>query len=233
MHIRVTTLWLSFLFLAPCVLPAQISDASEIIHALNQRIAAVENGMFTIDARFKFADGEDTIAHSGVCYFFRKSNPDSLAHFVVVSKDGPVYAYDGATFYQRIGEDKFWVTPVKAAGGLLRLLRGSIQIRNLIYQPLLRVDRLNFAPDRFDSMEITAHRLNDQSMLRLTERDTTIEEALGDVENNKIIGAYHWDIALPDYYLARVGSEVWLFDGWQYEEMETELEPIITKHLKK
>lgn len=218
MPVRTSILVLGLFALTLNILCAQTTDASEIIRALNQRIASVENGMFTLDAQFKFADEEDTIAHSGICYFFRKSNPDSLAHFVVVSDGEPVYAYDGATFYWRIGDDKFWVMSVKESGGMQRVLRGNIRLSNLVYQPLLRVDRPNLAPDRFASMEITAHRLGDRSMLRLTERDTSIEQALGDVENNKIIGAYHWDIALPDYYLARFGSEVWLFDGWQYEE---------------
>ncbi len=200
------------------VLRAQTADGSEIIRALNQRHSAMEKGMFTIDARFKFADGEDTIAHSGVCYFFRKSNPDSLAPFVVISQNKPVYAFDGENFYQEAGAEKYWVTAVKDVGGLRRMLRGNVKKSNLVYEPFLRVDRPVFRPGGFDSVEITAHRLNDLPVLRLTQRDTSIEEALGDVANNKIIAAYHWDIAMPDFYLAHTGSEVWLFDGWQYEQ---------------
>lgn len=200
------------------VLRAQTTNGSEIIRALNPRIAAVEKGVFTIDARFKFADGEDTLAHRGTCYFFRKSNPDSLAPFVVISEEKPVFAFDGENFYQEAGPEMFWVTAVKDVGGLRRMLRGNVKKSNLIYEPLLRVDRPNLRPGGFDSVELTAARLNDLPMLRLTVRDTSIEEALGDVANNKIIAAYHWDIAIPDFYLARVGSEVWLFDGWQYEE---------------
>ena len=194
------------------VLRAQTTNGSEIIRALNPHIAAVEQGMFTIDARYKSAYGKDTIAHSGVCYFFRKSNPDSLAHFIVVSDGRPIYAFDGEMFYQSKGDNRYWTTNVKEAGGMRRLLGDNVRQSNLIYEPLLHVDLLNFNPSGFDSVEITVYRLNDMPVLRLTERKTGI------LANKKIIAAYDWDIAMPDFYLARVGSEVGLGDGWQYGE---------------
>lgn len=199
-------------------LTGQYSDGTAIITALNNRIREVPKGMFTLESRFKFADGEDTIKHRGECYFFRESNPDSIAHFVVLTEGKPVYAFDGATFYQAIGPDKMRVTGTSAAGGFKRLLGGDIRKRNLIYEPLLRVDRPNFRPGGFDTVEIRALTLNDLPVLRLTFRDTSIETALGNVENNKIISTYYWDIALPDFYLTQFAGEVWLLDGWQYNQ---------------
>ncbi|MCK6693878.1 MAG: TlpA family protein disulfide reductase [Thermoanaerobaculia bacterium] len=196
----------------------QYTDGTAIITALNKRVREVPKGMFTLESRFKFADGEDTITHRGVCYFFRESNPDSIAHFVVLTDGKPVYAFDGVTFYQAIGADKMWVTETSGAGGLKRLLGGNIMKRNLIFENLLRVDRPNFRPSGFDTVEIRALQQNGQSLLRLTTRDTSIETALGNVENNKIISTYYWDIALPDFYLTQFAGEVWLFDGWQYNQ---------------
>ncbi len=199
-------------------LPGQYSDATAIITALNNRIREVPKGMFTLESRFKFADGVDTITHRGVCYFFRESNPDSIAHFVVLTDGKPVYAFDGATFYQAIGSDKMWVTETSSVGGFKRLLGGDIRKRNLIYENLLRVDRPNFRSSGFDKVEIRALHQGGQSVLRLTSRDTSIETALGNVENNKIISTYYWDIALPDFYLTQFAGEVWLLDGWQYNQ---------------
>lgn len=196
----------------------QKTDGTALIEALNERLASVKKGMFEIDARFKFADGEDTIAHQGTCYFFRESNPDSMAQFVIKSDDRVVFAFDGKTFFQQAAEDKYWVTDVAEAGGVRNMLRGNVMKSNLVYQTLFRIDQPNFTSNSFDSVELSSLKREDGlKMLRLTLRDTTIEEALGDVENNKIISAYHYDIALPDYYLAQRTGEVWLFDGWQYD----------------
>lgn len=197
---------------------SQYTDGTAVIEALNKRLREVPRGMFTIDAKFKFADGEDTIAHRGTCYFFRESNPDSMAQFVVLMEEKPVLAFDGVTFYQTFGGDKMQVTPVKEAGGLKRMLGGNVMKSNLIYKPLLRIDQPNFRLESFDTVAISTVYVGDQPALRLTMRDTSIEEALGNVPNNKIISAYHWDIGLPGFYLARFTGEVWLFDGWQYEQ---------------
>ncbi len=196
---------------------AQTVDGTPLIQALNERYVSLKNGMFTIDARFKFADGEDTIAHRGTCYFFRESNPDSLAHFVVVSDDRPVLAFDGKTFFQSMGPEKYWVTDVAAAGGVRRMLQGNVMKSNLVYQPLLRIDQPNFTLGSFEKVAISAVQENGLNMLRLTMRDTSIEEALGDVENNKIFFDVQYDIALPDYYFVQRTESVWLFDGWQYD----------------
>ena len=195
----------------------QTTDGTALIEALNQRLASVQKGMFTIDAQFKFADGEDTTANRGTCYFFRESNPDSLARFVVFEDEKPKYAFDGTTFYQLVGENRFWVTETAQASGLQRLLRGNVVKSNLIYKPLLRIDQPNFTTASFKAVELSAPQHDGLHLLRLTVRDTSIEEALGDVENNKIIFTIHYDIALPDFYLARRTELVWLFDGWQYD----------------
>lgn len=212
-----TLFLLFFLALGANVGTAQISDGLAVVEALNERLAPLTKGVFTIDAQFKFADGEDTIAHSGACYFFRESNPDSMAHFVVVSDGRPVLAFDGKTFYQAMGEDKYWVTETATAGGLRDLLRGNVMKSNLVYQPLFRIDQPNFSLTSFEKTNLSAFRENGKSLLRLTVRDTSIEEALGDVENNKIYFTLHFDIALPEYELVRRTEEVWLFDGWQYD----------------
>jgi len=198
------------------------SDASAIIKALNARIAGIEKGYFSINARFKFADGEDTIAHSGTCYFFRDfKNADSLARFVVLHENKPVYAFDGEHFYSFIESvKKVRVVNTLSAGGANRAMRGDIQMDNLIFKNFLYDGRPPFRPSGFDTTAITALRKKETSFLRLTLRDTFIEHALGDVPNNKIISTYHYDIALPDFYLANMSGEVWLFDGWQYERKD-------------
>lgn len=196
---------------------AQTTNATPLIEALNERMASLNSGMFTIDARFKFADGEDTIAHQGTCYFFRVSNPDSFAQFVVVSDDRPVLAFDGKTFFQSMGPEKYWVTEVAEAGGVRRMLRGNVMKSNLVYHPFFRVDQPSFTTGSFENVQLTAVQEDGMNLLRLTMRDTTIEEALGDVENNKIYFEVQYDIALPEYYFARRTESVWLFDGWQYD----------------
>ncbi|MEZ4943354.1 MAG: TlpA disulfide reductase family protein [Saprospiraceae bacterium] len=212
------TFW-TFLFFSgiTAACSAQTVDGTPLIHALNERMAAQKNGMFTIDARFKFADGEDTIAHQGTCYFFRESNPDSFAQFVVVSDDRPVLAFDGKTFFQSMGPEKYWVTDVAEAGGVRRMLRGNVMKSNLVYHPFFRVDQPNFGTSSFENVQLTAVQENGLNMVRLIMRDTSIEEALGDVENNKIYFDVQYDIALPDYYFVRRTESVWLFDGWQYD----------------
>lgn len=209
----------AFLFFSALALTCatQTTDANPLIEALNERLAAQKNGMFTLDARFKFADGEDTIAHQGTCYFFRESNPDSFAQFVVYMDDRPVYAFNGETFFQSAGQDKYWVTDVAAAGGVRRMLRGNVMKSNLVYHPLLRVDQPGFSAGSYDKVRISAVQEGGLHLLRLTMRDTSVEEALGDVANNKIYFEVQYDIALPDYYLARRTESVWLFDGWQYD----------------
>lgn len=211
------------LFACKAILPAQSpSDATPVIQALNERIAATTQGYFTIDARFKFADGEDTIAHKGVCYFFRKwKNADSLAQFVVVQNDKPAYAFDGENFYNVIESlKKIRVTNVNAVGGAQKVMRGNVMISNLIFKNLLYDGRPAFRVNYFDTIEISAKRAGNLSVLRLTLRDTSIEPALGNVANNKIISTYHYDIGLPEFYLASMSGEVWLFDGWQYERKD-------------
>lgn len=198
---------------------AQTVDGTPLIHALNERMAAQKNGMFTIDARFKFADGEDTIAHQGTCYFFRESNPDSIAQFVIYSEDKAVFAFDGKTFYQSAGEDKYWVTDVATVKeGMQRMMRGNVMKSNLIYQSFLRIDRPNFNSGSFEKVHFSTLQENGLNLLRLTVRDTSVEEAFGNVENNKIYFDVQYDIALPDYQLVRRTETVWLFDGWQYDQ---------------
>jgi peroxiredoxin len=198
---------------------AQLTDGSVLIETLNERLAAVKKGQFTVDAKFKFADGDDTIAHKGVCYFFRESNPDAFAQFIIFMDERPVYAFDGTTFFQLAGRDKYWVTDVAEAGGVRQMLRGNIMKRNLVYQPIFQVGKPNFTLSYFDTVALSAvHQEDGLKVLRLTLRDTSVEEALGDVENNKIIATRHFDIALPDFYLVQRTSIVWLFDGWEYEK---------------
>ena len=215
------------LFILPICCTATIyaqlpTDASAIIKALNARIAGIERGYFSIDARFKFADGEDTIAHSGTCYFFRDfKNADSLARFVVVQENKPVYAFDGENFYSFIESvKKVRVVNTITGGGANRAMQGNIQISNLIFKNFLYDGRPPLRPSSFDTAAITALREKEVSFLRLTLRDTFIEHALGDVPNNKIISTHHYDIVLPDFYLSRMSGEVWLFDGWQYERKD-------------
>ena len=209
------------LILSACSITAnfgQFSDGTAIIEALNERLASVKKGVFSIQAEFKFADGNDTIAHEGLCYFFRESNADSFAQFVVLTDGEPVLAFDGTRFYQTFGKDKFRVTDVEKADGIRRMLRGNVLKSNLVYQPLFRIDQPNFATEDFEKIILSAESKEGQRILRLTSRDTTIQTALGDVENNKIISTYSWDIALPDFYLVRRTGVVWLLDGWQYDQ---------------
>ncbi|GAB4492628.1 MAG: hypothetical protein OHK0019_14910 [Saprospiraceae bacterium] len=198
------------------------TDASAIIEALNARIAGIGQGYFSVNARFKFANEEDTIAHSGTCYFFRDfKNADSLARFVVLHENKPVYAFDGENFYLFIeSEKKVHVVNTLSGGGANRVMRSNIQMDNLIFKNFLYDGRPPFHPSGFDTTVITAFRIKENSFLRLTLRDTFVEQVFGDVPNNKIILTYHYDIALPDFYLANMSSEVWLFDGWQYERKD-------------
>lgn len=216
-----------FLFCITALSSQSPSDASPIIEALNARIAATTQGYFSIDSKFKFADGEDTIAHRGVCYFFRDhENADSLARFVVMQENKPLYVFDGENFYTVFDAiKKIRVTNVSACGGARRVIRGDIRMDNLIFKSLLYDGRPAFRPSGFDTMGISALRDGEKPFLRLTLRDTTIEPALGDVPNNKIISTYHYDIGLPDFYFARLTGEVWLFDGWQYERKD--ISPVV------
>lgn len=187
----------------------------------SRNIAEVPKGSFEMNTRFKFADRDDTITHRGTCYFFRdQPNPDSMARFVVRQDGQPVFAFDGTHFYQVFEQvKKIQVTAVEAAGGARRMFRGNIHKSNLIYENLLRVGKPAFRPDAFDTVMLSMTHLDGgNAALRVTVRDTTVELALGNVENNKIIGAYHWDLYLPGLSLARHVSTVWLFDGWQYEQ---------------
>lgn len=198
------------------------TDGSALIQAYSDRMATVSKGYFTISSQFKFADEEDTIAHKGVCYFFKNElNADSLAHFVVLQDGKPAFAYDGERFYWTIESSKtISVRNVAALGGARRAIGGNIVMDNLIYKNLLYHGRPALRPSGFDSTEISAYQENNRAYLRLTLRDTTVETALGDVANNKIISALNWDFAVPEFYLARYTGSVWLFDGWQYERKD-------------
>ncbi|MEY3248508.1 MAG: hypothetical protein RL742_551 [Bacteroidota bacterium] len=198
------------------------TDGSAIIQAYSAQMAATNKGYFIISSQFKFADEEDTIAHKGVCYFFKNElNADSLAHFVVLQDGKPAFAYDGERFYWTIESSKIIsVRNVAALGGARRAMGGNIVMDNLIYKNLLYHGRPALRPSRFDSTEISAYQENNRAYLRLTLRDTTVETALGDVANNKIISALNWDFAVPEFYLARFTGSVWLLDGWQYERKD-------------
>ncbi|MBL7827373.1 MAG: TlpA family protein disulfide reductase [Saprospiraceae bacterium] len=115
---------------------------------------------------------------------------------------------------------KVIVKDVRALGGAPKVIRGNVQIDNLIYKNLLYHGRPTFRASYFDSVYISSVREADKLYQRLTIRDTTIEPMLGNVENNKIISALHYDIAMPEHRLARYTGVVWLFDGWQYELKE-------------
>lgn len=198
----------------------QTTDGRPLMDIASRNIAEVSKGSFEMNTRFKFADRDDTITHRGMCYFFRdQPNPDSMARFVVLQDGRPAFAFDGTHFYQVLEQVKtIQVTAVESAGGARRMLRGDIRKSNLIYENLLRMGKPAFRPDAFDTVTLSMTLLDDgNAALRVTARDTTVEPALGNVENNKIIGAYHWDLYLPGLSLARHVSTVWLFDGWQYE----------------
>ncbi len=213
---------LLFLFIANLLSAQSTTDGSAIIQAYSERMAAVSKGYFTISSQFKFADGEDTIAHSGVCYFFKNElNADSLAHFVVLRDGKPVFAYDGERFYSTIESSKaISVMNVDAFGSAQNAMGGNVERSNLIFKNLLYHGRPAVRPTGFDTTELSAYRERDRSYLRFTLRDTTVETALGDVANNKIISTYHFDFQLPEFYFARFTGSVWLFDGWQYEQKE-------------
>jgi thiol-disulfide isomerase/thioredoxin len=222
---KITTMnrLLCLLLLGAKLLSAQsATDGSALIQAFSDRMTAVSKGSFTISSQFKFADEEDTLAHGGVCYFFKNElNADSLAHFVVFRDDKPAFAYDGERFYWTVESSKtISVRNLAALGGAQRAMGGNIILDNLIYKNLLYHGRPALRPSGFDTTVITAYLENNRAYLRLTLRDTTVETALGDVANNKIISAFHWDFAVPEFYLARFTGSVWLFDGWQYERKE-------------